>query len=41
MEQYGVASRFLDAIVSDFSRPLWKSDIKLDAIITDREFSLY
>lgn len=39
MKQYGVGSRFLDVIVSDFSRPLWKSDIKLDAIITDRKFN--
>jgi tRNA (guanine10-N2)-methyltransferase len=38
MKQYGVGSHFLDALVSDFSQPLWRSNMQLDAIITDRKF---
>ncbi|XP_014214410.1 tRNA (guanine(10)-N2)-methyltransferase homolog [Copidosoma floridanum] len=40
MKQYGIESRFLDVIVSDFSRPLWRSDVKLDAIITDPPYGI-
>lgn len=37
MEQYGLASHFVDVIVSDFSRPLWRTGFEIDAIITDRK----
>lgn len=41
MKQYGVGSRFLDVLVSDFSKVLWRPDLKLDAIITDRRLKRY
>ncbi|XP_058788788.1 tRNA (guanine(10)-N2)-methyltransferase homolog [Phymastichus coffea] len=40
MKQYGVGSRFVDVIVSDFSREMWRPDIKLDAIITDPPYGI-
>ncbi|XP_011499447.1 PREDICTED: tRNA (guanine(10)-N2)-methyltransferase homolog [Ceratosolen solmsi marchali] len=40
MEQYGVKSRFLDVLVSDFSRTLWRTDMQLDAIITDPPYGI-
>ncbi|XP_003426755.1 tRNA (guanine(10)-N2)-methyltransferase homolog [Nasonia vitripennis] len=40
MKQYGVGSRFLDVLVSDFSRPLWRPDVQLDAIITDPPYGI-
>lgn len=39
MEQYGTKSMYLDVIVSDFSLPMWRRDVKFDAIITDREYT--
>lgn len=39
MKQYGTESQYLDVLVSDFSLPLWRQDLKFDAIITDRKFS--
>ncbi|KAH9628091.1 hypothetical protein HF086_018307 [Spodoptera exigua] len=36
MRQYGTESRYLDVVVSDFSLHNWRSDLKFDAIITDR-----
>lgn len=35
--QYGLESQYLDVFVADFSQPYWRTDFKLDAIITDRE----
>lgn len=37
IKQYGKESQYLDVVVADFSRPLWKSDMRVDAIITDRK----
>lgn len=39
MKQYGKGSYYLDVVVSDFSRPLWKNDMRVDAIVTDREYN--
>lgn len=36
--QYGLESHYLDVFVADFSQPYWRSDFKVDAIITDREY---
>lgn len=40
MKQYGIDSRYLDVVVSDFSRPLWKEGLKFDAIITDPPYGI-
>lgn len=37
MHQYGKSSYYLDVLVSDFSRPLWRSNMRVDSIITDRK----
>lgn len=37
MSQYGKGSYYIDVVVSDFSYPLWRSDMSIDAIITDRK----
>lgn len=38
LKQYGVEGQYLDVVVADTSRTLWRNDIKFDAIITDRKF---
>lgn len=38
LTQYGLRSKYLDVVVGDSSLPLWRSEWKFDAIITDREF---
>lgn len=38
MHQYGMSSYYLDVVVADFSYPLWRTDLRIDAIITDREY---
>lgn len=38
MHQYGMNSYYLDVVVADFSYPLWRTDLRIDAIITDREY---
>ena len=38
MSQYGKRSYYIDVVVSDFSYPLWRSDMFIDAIITDRKY---
>ncbi|XP_047369767.1 tRNA (guanine(10)-N2)-methyltransferase homolog isoform X2 [Vespa velutina] len=40
MEQYGRSSYYIDVIISDFSYPLWKSDMFIDAIITDPPYGI-
>lgn len=37
LKQYDAESQYLDVVVADASRPLWKEDFKFDAIITDRK----
>lgn len=38
MKQYGLESHYLDVLVGDSSLPIWRPELTLDAIITDREF---
>lgn len=38
MRQYGMSSHYLDVVVADFSYPLWRPDLRIDAIITDRKY---
>ncbi|XP_045485099.1 tRNA (guanine(10)-N2)-methyltransferase homolog isoform X2 [Pieris rapae] len=40
MRQYGIMSQYLDVLVSDFSRPLWRQDLKFDALITDPPYGV-
>lgn len=41
MKYYGTEANYLDVIVSDFSLPVWRDDLKLDAIVTDRKYVRY
>lgn len=38
MRQYEMSSHYLDVVVADFSYPLWRPDLRIDAIITDRKY---
>lgn len=38
MRQYGMSSYYLDVVVADFSYPLWRADLRIDAIVTDRKY---
>ncbi|XP_053605271.1 tRNA (guanine(10)-N2)-methyltransferase homolog [Plodia interpunctella] len=40
MRQYGSAGRYLDVLVSDFSRPLWRPGLAFDAILTDPPYGV-
>ncbi|XP_031837594.1 tRNA (guanine(10)-N(2))-methyltransferase TRMT11 isoform X3 [Nomia melanderi] len=40
MKQYGTSSYYIDVVVSDFSVPLWRSDMTVDAIITDPPYGI-
>ncbi|XP_053970660.1 tRNA (guanine(10)-N2)-methyltransferase homolog [Hylaeus volcanicus] len=40
MSQYGKSSYYIDVVVSDFSVPLWRSDMYVDAIITDPPYGI-
>ncbi|XP_038220999.1 tRNA (guanine(10)-N2)-methyltransferase homolog [Zerene cesonia] len=40
MNQYGIQSRYLDVVVSDFSLPMWRDDLKFDAILTDPPYGV-
>ncbi|XP_076636962.1 tRNA (guanine(10)-N(2))-methyltransferase TRMT11 [Colletes latitarsis] len=40
MSQYGKSSYHIDIVVSDFSVPLWRSDMCVDAIITDPPYGI-
>ncbi|XP_075976172.1 tRNA (guanine(10)-N(2))-methyltransferase TRMT11 [Anticarsia gemmatalis] len=40
MRQYGIESQYLDVVVSDFSMPMWRPDLKFDAIITDPPYGV-
>ena len=39
LEQYHLASRFIDAITCDASKHPWRSGFKFDAIVCDRKVS--
>ncbi|EAT44751.1 AAEL003922-PA [Aedes aegypti] len=40
LKQYGCEGQFLDVLVSDFSRSIWKSDFLFDSIITDPPYGI-
>ncbi|XP_067213095.1 tRNA (guanine(10)-N2)-methyltransferase homolog isoform X2 [Linepithema humile] len=40
MRQYGMSSHYLDVVVADFSYPLWRVDLRLDAIMTDPPYGI-
>ena len=40
MSQYEKRSYYIDVVVSDFSYPLWRSDMRIDAIITDPPYGI-
>ena len=40
MNQYGITSYFIDVVVADFSRTLWRTNVNLDAIITDPPYGV-
>ncbi|ODN06309.1 tRNA (guanine(10)-N2)-methyltransferase [Orchesella cincta] len=40
LRQYGVEDRYLDVVVADTSRPMWKHDFRFDAIITDPPYGI-
>ncbi|XP_025264263.1 tRNA (guanine(10)-N2)-methyltransferase homolog isoform X1 [Camponotus floridanus] len=40
MHQYGMSSYYLDVVVADFSYPLWRTDLRIDAIITDPPYGI-
>ncbi|CAK1543802.1 unnamed protein product [Leptosia nina] len=40
LKQYGIESKYLDVLVSDFSLPMWKESLKFDAIITDPPYGV-
>ncbi len=35
LKQYGLESRFLDVLISDFSKKYIRDEFKFDAIVTD------
>ena len=37
MKQYDLLQRYLDVVVCDASRPVWRRNIQFDSIITDRK----
>ncbi|XP_011146251.1 tRNA (guanine(10)-N2)-methyltransferase homolog [Harpegnathos saltator] len=40
MFQYGTSSCYIDVVVADFSYPLWRSGLQIDAIITDPPYGI-
>ncbi|XP_034941114.1 LOW QUALITY PROTEIN: tRNA (guanine(10)-N2)-methyltransferase homolog [Chelonus insularis] len=40
MEQYGKSSYYLDVVVSDFSKTIWKPEMRVNAIITDPPYGI-
>ncbi|XP_059470079.1 tRNA (guanine(10)-N2)-methyltransferase homolog [Neocloeon triangulifer] len=40
MRQYNLSSRYLDVLVADFARPLWRPDVRFDAILTDPPYGV-
>ncbi|XP_046431255.1 tRNA (guanine(10)-N2)-methyltransferase homolog [Neodiprion fabricii] len=40
MKQYGTSSYYIDVLVTDFSLPVWRSDMRVDAIITDPPYGI-
>ncbi|KAK7603244.1 hypothetical protein V9T40_003243 [Parthenolecanium corni] len=40
MKQYGLESHYLDVLVGDSSLPIWRPELRLDAIITDPPYGI-
>ncbi|XP_055601636.1 tRNA (guanine(10)-N2)-methyltransferase homolog [Uranotaenia lowii] len=40
LKQYGCENRYVDVLISDFSRSIWNSRIQLDSIITDPPYGI-
>ncbi|XP_065212761.1 tRNA (guanine(10)-N2)-methyltransferase homolog [Planococcus citri] len=40
LTQYGMESKYLDVLVGDSSLPLWRNELKFDAIITDPPYGI-
>ncbi|RWS10314.1 hypothetical protein B4U79_11872 [Dinothrombium tinctorium] len=40
LQQYSLESKYLDVIVADASLPLWRQNIKFDAIVTDPPYGI-
>jgi len=40
-KQYGVFSNYIDVLVADASRQVWRDDLRFDCIITDRKRLLF
>lgn len=39
LRQYGCEGRYVDLVVSDFSKPMWRERMQFDSIITDRKLA--
>lgn len=37
LRQYGLEKHYLDVLVSDASKPIWRKRVQFDVIITDRK----
>lgn len=40
LKQYGCEKFYIDVVVSDFSNPIWRDEIKFDSIITDPPYGI-
>lgn len=40
MTQYGMLANYVDVVVADFSYPLWRSSMRVNAIITDPPYGI-
>ncbi|CAG0882638.1 unnamed protein product [Darwinula stevensoni] len=40
MKQYGLWNRYLDVVVSDAALPIWRRNLRLDAIVTDPPYGI-
>ncbi|XP_055914165.1 tRNA (guanine(10)-N2)-methyltransferase homolog [Eupeodes corollae] len=40
LKQYGCERFYMDVVVSDFSNPLWREEIRFDSIITDPPYGI-
>lgn len=38
LKQYGCDQQYVDVVVADFSKPLWRDSLQFDCIITDRKY---
>ncbi|XP_065349628.1 tRNA (guanine(10)-N2)-methyltransferase homolog [Cloeon dipterum] len=40
MQQYNLSSKYVGVLVADFARPLWRPDVRFDAILTDPPYGV-